>query len=95
MASSKRRAPSNHISSVSVGLLLTSHCLNQNFNVQFSISVTTPKYEVSTTPIGTTPKPIDAANHLDNAHIIWLLFENYLLRNKDTITMVIFDEIRV
>ena len=44
------------------------------------MSVTTPNFEVSTGHIGTFPKPIDGAHPLDNAGIIWLLFEYYLLR---------------
>ena len=80
VASSKRRAPLNYISSVSIGLLHTTHCLNQNFDVRFSMSVTTPSYEVSTTPIGTKPWPIDGAHRLDEAPLIWILFEIYLLR---------------
>ena len=80
MTWSKRQAPSNHISSVSIGLLSTAQCLNQNFDVRFSMSVTTPKYEVSIGPIETLPRSIDSAHPLDNAYIIWLLFENYLLR---------------
>ena len=81
MAWSERRAPSNRISSVPVGLLLTAHCLNQNFDVRFSMSVTTPKYEVSTSPIETLPSPIDSAYHLDKAYIIWLLFENWVAQS--------------
>ena len=77
---SKRRAPSNCISSVPIGLLLTAKCLNQNFDVRFSMSVTTSKYEVDTSPIGTLPTPIDGPHPLDSSDIIWLLFDNYLLR---------------
>ena len=44
------------------------------------MSVTTPNYEVNTSPIETLLTPIDGAHPLDNADIIWLLFENYLLR---------------
>ena len=42
--------------------------------------VTTSKYEVDTSPIGTLPTPIDGPHPLDSSDIIWLLFDNYLLR---------------
>jgi len=66
---------------------------NFRFSI-FDIS-SNPNFEVITSPIGTSPTPIDGACPLDNADIIWLLFEYYLMKNKVTITMVVFDEIRV
>ena len=44
------------------------------------MTVTTPKYEVSTTPSGMPPKPINGAHRLDEAPLILLLFECHLLR---------------
>ena len=42
--------------------------------------VTTPKYAVSTGCIGTLFKPIDSAYNLYDAHIIWLLYEYYVMK---------------
>ena len=44
------------------------------------MSVTTPYYEVNTSSIETLRTPIDGAYSLDDAPLIWLLFDNYLLR---------------